>query len=174
MSKFNDPQGFTNMVYTAVIRVMRTVTMPVQSAIRYVRNAFTGQSVARKAANDVTESVKNLTKPPESIREYVDAGQYYVARVVVYLMLLVLIVTPALILNYVVPPVRARFFTRTMPIDSVDIPSYTGKVRLTDRSSGTVLFEGALQSGRINGFGKLYDYDGNTRYEGTFQMEVYQ
>lgn len=174
MSKFDDETPFITTAETTVKKLVHTLFDPISNAAQLITQKVSTQSVAQKAASDVSEEIKNLSRPPETLEQYILFGSHYVAKKVFYIMLLLVIVAPALFINYAWPTVRSRFFTRTMPIDSADIADYTGKVRLTDRSTGTVLFEGELDSGRINGFGRLYDYSGRKHYEGNFTMEVYQ
>ena len=174
MSKFNDPGFFPKMFRTFIMQTFRVITVPIKSFIRSIRAFTSGQTVARKAARDVTKKLRSLSRPPETIDGYVDTGSHYVAKTLIFLIVLLLILLPSLLINYAWPPLQARFFTKTMPVDSADIEGYSGKVRLTDRITGTTLFTGKLDNGRINGFGHLYDYHGNKHYEGNFQMEAYQ
>ena len=60
-----------------------------------------------------------------------------------------------------------------MPIDSDEIPEYSGNVRLIDRQSGITRFEGTLENGRIMGSGVVYDELGGVVYNGNFQMEAF-
>ena len=147
--------------------------MPVSAAARAVRIMLSPSSIARKAGRDVTEQVKKLKEPPASLAEYVDGGSHYIAKRLMYLLILAVLLAPALFLNFCFPLLQSRFLTKTMPIDSAAAAEYTGKVRLTDRESGMVLFEGTLDKGRVNGFGRLYGYEGEKRYEGNFLMEVF-
>ena len=67
-----------------------------------------------------------------------------------------------------------KWFTRIMPVNSRERFAYTGKVKLTAKeNSESVLFIGALQEGRIEGEGRLYDYEGNLIYQGGFEKEMY-
>ena len=174
MNRFNDPGFFPKMFKTFLMQTFRIVTVPITAVARYIRSMTSGETIARKAAHDVTDKVKDLSKPPETIDAYVDTGSHYVAKILIYLLVLLLLLLPSLFINFAWPPLQARFFTRTMPIDSADIEGYSGKVRLTDRLTKTVLYEGKLDNGRINGFGHLYDYQGKKHYDGNFQMELYQ
>ena len=173
MKKFDDPSKLKDSIDVSLKRMGRVLFMPVTSAMRTARMFTQPSSIARKASNDVMGEIKKLKEPPSSLAEYVDGGSHYIARRLLYLLILAALILPALFINFAWPVLQSRFFTRTMPVDSAVAASYTGKVSLTDRDSGTVLFEGSLDKGRINGFGRLYGYDGKRRYEGNFLMEVF-
>ena len=130
-------------------------------------------SLMNKASTDVVNQVRRLGEAPQSISEYKGLGEVYVAKKLLFVLILAAILLPAVVINFLFPVVQSRFLTKTMPVDSVQAREYTGKVRLTDRNTGTVLFKGRLEEGRINGDGTLWNYDGTKIYAGGFQLEMY-
>ena len=171
--KFGNSSDFKSSMDTYIRRMGRTFMMPVTTLVRKGRNLAQPNSIARKATNDVMQEVKKLKEPPKTIQAYVFFGEHYIAKRLLYLLVLLLLVTPALVLNYVFPLIQSKFLVKTMPVDSVGIASYSGKVRLTDRDTKTLLFLGDMEDGRLSGSGQLYDYDGFLLYTGGFQMEMY-
>lgn len=160
-----------------VKRSGRALLMPftmIGNRFRVVRQmAKDPASLLNRASNDVVSQVRQLGEPPRSLDAYKSVGQVYVAKKLLFLLVLAAILFPAVVLNFIVPPLQARFFTKTMPVDSVQVQGYTGKVELTDRQTGRVLFKGRLEDGRINGEGTLWSYNGVKLYSGGFQMEMY-
>lgn len=147
--------------------------MPASNLYRKVKTLVQPSSIARRATNDVLQEVKTLKKPPQTLKAYVLIGEHYIAKRLLFILLLFAIVLPALFINYAYPVIEQKFLVNTMPIDSDEIPGYTGKVRLIDRNTGTLLFAGRLDNGRINGKGTLYDTSGNLIYTGNFQMDAF-
>ena len=128
-------------------------------------------------SQEVIQDVKELGKgkigfQPTSRKDYLDFGRFYVSKVLLAAIVLGILLLAAILIRVVYPQVVSAFFTRDLQIDSSLIAGYNGKVRLyTD--GGTLLFQGALEDGRINGNGTLYDTCGNLVYTGNFEQEQY-
>lgn len=171
--KFGNSSGFKNSIDLYIKRMGRVVAMPVTTLLRRGRMLTQPNSVVLKAGTDIKKKVKELKDPPKSLKEYLVIGNHYVAKKLLYLVALAAIIIPALFLNFLYPVLEEKFLTKTMPVDSVMVTGYTGKVRLTDRNTGKVVLNGKLEDGRINGVGILYDYEENKIYEGGFLTELY-
>lgn len=172
MKLFNS-SNFKDSMDIYLRRMGRTLSMPASNLYRKVKTLVQPSSIARRATNDVMQEVKSLKKPPQTLKAYVLIGEHYIAKRLLFILLLLAIVLPALFINYAYPVIEQKFLVNTMPIDSDEIPGYTGKVRLIDRNTGTLLFAGRLDNGRINGEGTLYDTSGNLIYTGNFQMDAF-
>ena len=131
MKKFDDPSKLKDSIDVSLKRMGRVLFMPVTSAMRTARMFTQPSSIARKASNDVMGEIKKLKEPPSSLAEYVDGGSHYIARRLLYLLILAALILPALFINFAWPVLQSRFFTRTMPVDSAVAASYTGKVSRT-------------------------------------------
>ena len=171
--KFSSSSNFKDSMDIYIKRMGRTIFMPLSNAVRKVKTLAQPSSIARRATNDVMQEIKSIKKAPQNIKAYVLIGEHYVAKKLLFLLLLLIIVLPALFLNYAYPIVEQKFLVKTMPIDSDKIPGYSGKVRLIDRKSGVLRFEGVLENGRIVGSGTVYDELGNLAYSGSLQMEAF-
>ena len=139
--KFGNSSDFKSSMDTYIRRMGRTFMMPVTTLVRKGKNMVQPNSIARRATNDVMQEVKKLKEPPRTIKAYVFFGEHYIAKRLLYLLVLLAIVLPALVINYIYPVIQSRYLVKTMPVDAEGIAAYTGKVRLTDRATGNVLYE---------------------------------
>ena len=120
------------------------------------------------------ERCRKIVDRPNSPKGYLRLGKRYVAKKMAFVFVLaaVLLILPLLWIAY--PWVQSRFLTKTMVFQSEDAEGYTGKVRLVaDLETENVIFVGMLTDGKINGRGKLFDPEGNLRYQGEFLEDQY-
>ncbi|MEG0565615.1 MAG: hypothetical protein RR590_05275, partial [Hungatella sp.] len=133
--KFINSSNFTSGINTYIKRLGRTFMMPVTTVMRKGKNMTQPNSIAKKATAEVMEQVKQLKQPPKSIKAYVAFGDHYVAKRLLYLLLVFLLVLPALLINFAFPAIQSRYLVKTMPVDAEGIANYSGKVKLTDRKT---------------------------------------
>lgn len=113
-------------------------------------------------------------KKQDSLKGYVKLGRYYVAVRLMVLVICVVILLAFFSVFFIRPFLTAKFFTRTMVVDSFERFDYSGRVRLIDKETETVLFTGRLEEGKMEGEGTLYDEEGNCIYQGEFQNNQYE
>ena len=154
--------------------VLWAVSAPFSRFGRKLANAFSSSSIMGRIGEDVMNEIQNIKEKPDSLKGYFAIGERYVAKKLVFVLALSVIILPLLFLKSAYPWVESRFLTKTIVINSEDMKEYTGKVRLVgDLQENNVIFVGTLTQGKINGYGTLYDSNGNLRYRGGFLEEQY-
>ena len=120
------------------------------------------------------ERCRKIVDKPNTLKGYLRLGKRYVAKKIAFVFMLAAVLLPLPLLWIAYPWVQSRFLTKTMVFHSEDTEGYTGKVRLvSDLETENVIFLGTLTDGRINGRGKLFDPEGNLRYQGEFLEDQY-
>ena len=144
--------------------------MPVYDGIRRGEKAILPPSGLKR----LWEKCKRIVGKPESGKGYVRIGNRYVAK---KLALCFSLVTVLLLFGYfwvVCFQIQPDPLVKTMVIHSQDMAGYTGEVRLVeDEEAGSVIFEGTLIDGRMEGRGTLYYPNGNICYQGDFSQDLY-
>ncbi|MDO4540786.1 MAG: hypothetical protein Q4B48_06800, partial [Syntrophomonadaceae bacterium] len=165
----------TKFLKTSSQRLSRIITQPFVTAGRKIKQKTNINNVTTKVMGDVRKGWQKLMKgKPASWKDYVAIGDYYVAKKVIIIAVILILVLPILYLKFLQPMLVANFFTKTMYINEPLALAYTGKVELLTARNDALIFKGRLEDGRINGQGTLYDYVGNLVYRGEFKMEMYE
>ncbi len=155
-------------------KLQRIFLAPFKLLFQKFLHLVSPQNIVGKVSEDIRGEVKQITKKPASIEEYFLIGDKYVAKKLVFVLVILFIIILALIIKLGIPFIQAKFFTKTLIINSVEVQNYTGKVKLiNNRAEKRILYVGRLEEGRINGYGKLYDYQGNLVYRGGFVDAMY-
>ena len=145
-----------NAMLYGIKRVVRALYAPIQTFYRKIVRMVSPTSIVGKVSSDVKNEIKRVGKKPSSLKEYYAIGEHYIAKKIVYVLILILILLPVVYIKIVFPWVESRFLVKTMVINSLDMQGYTGKVRLVgDKELENVIFEGTLTDGRIQGQGVL-------------------
>lgn len=110
MKKFDDPSKLKDSIDVSLKRMGRVLFMPVTSAMRTARMFTQPSSIARKASNDVMGEIKKLKEPPSSLAEYVDGGSHYIARRLLYLLILAALILPGPVYQFRVAGAPVPFF----------------------------------------------------------------
>ena len=156
-------------------RMIRIATMPLTQGYRRIRRYLNPNGISTKVMGDVRKGFKKtLSGKPSSLKDYFALSNYYVAKKLVFVIVLLMILLPTLYIKFGYPYVKAHFFTATMMVNAAERDGYTGKVRLLLPSSGRLIYEGPLDNGRVTGKGVLYDLTGNLVYRGEFLLEMYE
>ena len=124
--KFSDSSGFKSSMDSYVMRMVRTLTMPISTGVRKMKNMVGANSIARRATNEMMKQMKELKEAPKSLSEYILLGDHYVAKRLLFVLLILAFLLPAIFINYAWPPLQRAMFTRKMPIDCPQITDYTG------------------------------------------------
>ena len=164
----------TGLIEYTAKRLKRVLIAPIQTLFRKIKRMLSPESFASQVVGDVRKGIGSKAgKKERSLKDYFSFGHYYVLKKLVYLFLVALVVIPILYVKLLHPIIISQFFTKTMTVDSEEMIGYSGKVRLLAEEDGTLLFEGRMEDGRINGKGQLYNYAGALLYDGNFEMEAY-
>lgn len=173
--RFTNETGLLQVLKYSSQRLTRIMTVPVTNAYRKLRRVLNPNGFTTRIMSDVRKGSKELLAgQPQSLKDYIAVGNYYIAKKLVFLAAVGLILLPVIYLKFVHPFLLTHFLTNTMVINSAEMAGYTGKVKLLSGTGGTVLYKGPLTGGRITGEGTLYDYTGNLVYQGNFLMEQYE
>lgn len=155
-------------------RLSHILTAPFQVAFRKAKRMVSPESFSSKVLSDVRKGInQKKNKKERTIGDYFSFGHYYVLKRMVYVVLLLLAILPVLYVKLLHPILISQFFTKTMVINSTEMVGYSGKVELVSQDDGTLIFQGKMEEGRINGKGQLYTYTGALLYDGNFEMEAY-
>ncbi len=156
-------------------RMVRIVTMPLTNGYRRLRRYLNPNGISTKVMGDVRKGFKKtISGKPSSLKDYFALPNYYVAKKLVFVIVLLMILLPVLYIKYAHPYITSHFFTATMTVNAAEMSGYTGKVRLLLPSNGQLVYEGPLSDGRVTGEGVLYDRSGNLVYRGGFLLEMYE
>ena len=155
-------------------RLIRVVTMPLLDGYRRIRRYVNPNGISTKVIGDLRKSFRQaISAKPSSLKDYVAFPRYYVAKSLLFIIVLLLIVLPILYLKFLHPLVQAKYFTTTMYVNAQEMNGYNGRVKLLSPSTNQVLYQGPLVSGRVSGQGLLWNQEGNLVYQGGFLMEMY-
>ncbi|MFA7468007.1 MAG: hypothetical protein WCY82_07050, partial [Desulfotomaculaceae bacterium] len=156
-------------------RLIRLVTMPLTNLYRNFRRVLNPNGFSTRVISDVRKGLRqSFSAKPSSLKDYFALPRYYVAKTLVFVVVLALILLPVLYLKFAQPLIVAKFFTKTMIVNAAEMNGYTGKVRLLAPDTGKLIYKGPLSEGRVTGKGALYDPEtGATLYQGGFLMEMY-
>lgn len=80
-------------------RTIKVLTAPVYALARKTKTLLSPQSLFRKASNEVITGVKQLKEPPTSLQDYTLVGSYYVAKKLLFLLVVVGLALPTLFLQ---------------------------------------------------------------------------
>lgn len=154
--------------------VKNAITRPFRTLWYRTRRAT---SIGRQVSKVVPQVTKGLTKiklKPEKREDYIDAGPVYVAKSLIFVIIITL--AALFVLGYFVvwPFVQSRYLTANLYVSDRKVEEYSGRVRLySDRDKKVLIFSGRLKSGLKTGNGKEYYENGNLRYAGGFAEDKY-
>ena len=155
-------------------KVERIFITPISLFIRMILRKLNPQNIVSKVATDIKKEAKGITGKPTDLSQYFVVGEKFIAKKLVYAVIILLILLAILFVKFGMPLIVSWWFTKDMWINSEEVSGYTGKVRLYDTSKLDVLiFEGRLENGIVMGDGTLYNYDGELVYTGNFENGEY-
>ncbi len=156
-------------------RLTRILTVPVTNGYRKLRRFLNPNGFATRVMSDLrTESKRIIGGKPQSLADYFSVGNYYVAKKLVLMLVVLMILLPVLYLKFLHPIICTNFLTVTMVVNSAEQMGYTGKVKLLDAEGGRLIYHGDLAEGRVTGDGSLYNAQGELVYQGQFLLEKYE
>ncbi|GAU77493.1 MORN repeat-containing protein [Fusibacter sp. 3D3] len=151
---------------TAFLRPLKLLKRKLRKSI------FLKSKVGKVIKTTVKDTIAVLKRAPEQKSDYVLIGnKYYAKRLVIVLCVLFLLLI-AISQTVIVPLVRGRLYTPTFMLTEPLLETYTGKVKLINRS-GITVFEGRMVEGKCQENGIQYDDLGQLVYRGQFREDVY-
>lgn len=170
-------------------RLFRQLTASCGVVFRTIRAFFTRQiyavvaraksvtSLTRQASKLAPAMLKTATeagKKPTKREDYIETKQLFISKSLLIMVPLILVVLAVLIYFVVWPWLLSHFFTAKMWYEDPDTADYTGKVILYyEKKKKTVMFEGRLEEGVIQGTGRSFDENGLLLYSGDYVDGVY-
>ncbi|MGN0687856.1 MAG: MORN repeat-containing protein [Oscillospiraceae bacterium] len=140
---------------------------------RIAKNKFTYFFSGGKVANALPGMVKKLPKliktKPEKAEDYYDWGSIYVAKTLVWTIIILLILIPILYIFLLHPLLTSWFWVKDFYVADTAISTYDGRVRVYfDEKHELLEFEGRLDDGKPIKDGTAYYENGRLRYDGSF------
>jgi len=149
------------------------VLRPFRLFYRQIRKRlFLKNRVGRFVKGAVKGAQKSAMYKPDSKDAYVKVGRRFLSKRFLIIALILLILLPIGFLYFVLPWAAGRLYTPTYAITDARVKGFDGRVNLVSRT-GRTLYEGEMKAGLADGFGVLYDKEGEIRYEGDLVQDMY-
>ena len=186
--------------FRTIIRVLKNAILrPFRVIGAKIKTLFNVNKVVTQIPGIVKKVPEIFNAKPEKRRDYFDWKYFYIAKKLIFLLVILAVTLPLLII-YVLVPVFTRWFgTKNFVIGDSDLGGYNGKVivyyddqfkqvyfngTMKDGQStktgreyyetGTLKYDGSFETGQYSGQGKLYYEDGTIKYDGGFLNGVYE
>lgn len=162
---------FLNSIYKVGVNAfLKPITVITR---KFKKNLFFKSRVAVAVKTAVKDLMAVLKKAPDKKSDYVLMGNRYFAKRLLTLGLVAFILVVTLGTTVIVPKLRGWLYTPTIVLTDPSLATFSGKARLVNRSQ-VVVYEGAIQGGKCEGFGKQYTDAGVLAYEGSFKADLYE
>ena len=126
-------------------KVKGIILAPFEMFYRKVAQLINPDSLLSRVSQDIRGGVRDITRKPKAIEEYVLIGKRFVARKLIAIIVMLLMLGVCLSANLLYPKIVSWWFTITMPVNDVAVKEYNGKVRLIDNvEDRNLIFEGVL------------------------------
>lgn len=127
----------------------------------------------QKVQTKITTFIRTLISKPRSKKDYIEISGIYLAKRLVFLVILSSAALIFIFYSFVVPRCEGYLWYAKLPISSDKAQQITGnKVKLYDVDN-KLIYQGAVSSGKPKGFGVQYDQNGNLKYRGEFNFGMY-
>jgi len=134
-------------------------------------------NIARVVQRAIPKFIKKVTTAklrPEKREDYVDVGQVYVAKSLIFIVVIILIALILLIWLVIAPWFLKMFGTAKFYFEEVKVQTYTGSVILySDEAKKIKFYEGEIEEGVKYGKGFMYDENGTLLYDGSFSDNMF-
>ena len=119
----------------------RIFLTPIMLFGRMVLRKLNPQNIVSKVATDIRKEAKGITSKPNAVSQYFIIGDRFVAKKLVYAIVIILIILTIVFIRFGIPLLVQWFFTKDMWVNSEDVNGYTGKVCLYFFQQGTVFYK---------------------------------
>ncbi len=136
-------------------KIRRIFVAPLLMLYRKILRFISPTNIVGRVSSDIKGEVKEITQKPKSLKEYFRFGDHYIAKKLVFVLTLLLMLFMVFMARIGIPFIQARFFVKSMVINTEEMLGYTGRVELlSGYENPVVLFEGRLEGGQIQGRGE--------------------
>lgn len=161
--------------FELIFRVLKNALLrPFRVVSSKMKYKFSVGRVTSAVPGAVRKFPKLAKRRPEKREDYFDWGRIYIAK---SLVLIVLIVIVALVLIYLLilrPLFTSWWWVRDFQMDSTDLSSYSGRVRIYyDDEFTSLKFEGRLDDGKAVEYGEEHWENGRSKYAGEYSNGAY-
>jgi antitoxin component YwqK of YwqJK toxin-antitoxin module len=108
-------------------------------------------------------------KPVPRLNQYFEIGRYYISKRLIYSFAALVLILTAVYCLWIAPRLKG---VPVFSVNSPEVMSYDGQIKLVN-TNRRLLYEGDFKQGAANGYGTLYDLDGNLTYIGQFMNSRY-
>ncbi|MBP3485366.1 MAG: hypothetical protein J6J81_00865 [Oscillospiraceae bacterium] len=158
-----------------VFRTIRAFfTRALSGVIARVKSATSLTRQAAKLAPAMMKTAAAAGKKPSKREDYIETRQMLISKSFLIMAAVVIVVAAALFWFVGRPWLVSRFFTAELWHQDPEAADYSGKVILYyEKEKDTVLFEGRLEEGVIQGRGSAFDENGRPVYAGDYVDGLY-
>ena len=158
-----------------VFRTIRAFfTRALSGVIARVKSATSLTRQAAKLAPAMMKTAAAAGKKPSKREDYIETRQMLISKSFLIMAAAVIVVAAALFWFVGRPWLVSRFFTAELWHQDPEAADYSGKVILYyEKEKDTVLFEGRLEEGVIQGRGSAFDENGRPVYTGDYVDGLY-
>ncbi len=114
-----------------------------------------------------------LTQNPRSKKDYFKIMGTYFSKKFIFMTVFIVGILGYVVVVYAYPWADGKIWTSKINLTSEKYTTFSGKARVID-NMGVTVYNGKMENGTPNGYGKQYDSDGNLIYEGDFSKGKYE
>lgn len=146
----------------------RPVTFPIESALRRFWRQVNPRVISLKIARSGSMVLKGIVQGKQrDLGHYILLRNWYVAKILLLVFVVLAILLPLLYVNFVHPEVARRFGSPKLYVSSEKLAKYSGNATVLDLQ-GQMLYKGYVVNGLFHGPGAIYHANGLTAYKGEF------
>lgn len=157
--------------------VFRLITAPFFKLLRALKNLGNLNVILRKVTKPIIAAVQNTFKiRPKKWEDYFVIGNWFVAKKVILLFILLICAVPVIYLSKFAPDIPSVEALNQEGIifqyDDIKLKDYSGRA-VIKAESGQIVYQGDIVKGICTGKGKVYDLRGKLVYEGELKENAY-
>lgn len=144
--------GLLNSIKSHLKSLLKVLNKPYQYISKFTSNIF-----------------KTLLRKPKDRKDYVSIGKLLVSKKLLIIISIAFVIVVYCLIAYVYPWADGVLWTANVNVSSEKYKNFSGKVKVHD-VSGKVIFEGKMENGSIEGYGKQYNSAGELIYKGNYEQ----
>lgn len=159
------------MAYRTIKSIALRPLMLLRTRIYNITNI---SKLLNKVPKFLTALLTKIKVKPEKRDDYVDAGQVFIAKSLIVILIAIVILVPLLIYYFAWPWIVSMFFTAKLYVGQPKIEKYTGKVEIYyEEKLENLMFKGRLKDGKYIDFGEEFYKNGKPTYSGNYVAGKY-
>ena len=153
-----------------IYRTIKSVILRPFTILKYKISSLTNISkLLNKIPKFFSSLLAKFKLKPEKREDYVDAGQMYIAKSLIVIIIALLIAIPLLFYYIAWPWIVSMFLTAKFYVGQPQIQKYNGKVEIFyEQKMENLMYKGRLKNGLYVDLGKEYYNNGRPEYIGNF------